>query len=86
MNKALVESVDCPLWVFSTDGTTFRHPDAQAIARILHYGNRSKPTLAFNAPSTFNEWWNNDQWQSTYDYDVDYGTTAGGLTISLQPG
>ena len=86
MNKALVESVDCPLWVFSTDGTTFRHPDAQAIARILHYGNRSKPTLAFNAPSTFNGWWANDQWQNMYDYAVDYGTTTGGLTISLQPG
>jgi hypothetical protein len=85
MTKALVEAVDCPLWVFSSDGTTFRHPDAQAIARILQFGAHSTPTLAFNVPSTFNGWWNNDVWRELFEYQVRYGTIEDGLTVSLTP-
>jgi Metallo-beta-lactamase superfamily len=85
MTKALVEVVDCPLWVFSSDGTTFRHPDAQAIARILQYGVHPKPTLAFNAPSTFNGWWDNDAWRDLFGYQVRYGTADDGLTVSFTP-
>jgi hypothetical protein len=85
MTKALVKAVDCPLWVFSSDGTTFRHPDPQAIARILHYGAHPDPTLAFNAPSTFNGWWNNQVWRDLFGYQVQYGTTEGGLTVTLEP-
>jgi hypothetical protein len=92
MTKALVQSVDCPLWVFSSDGTTFRHPDAQATARILHCGSHPNPTLAFNAPSTFNGWWNNNEWRELSGYQVRYGTIddghrilSSGLAIEQQP-
>ena len=46
MTRALVEAVACPQWVFSSDGTLYRHPDAQAIAKILHFGVHPGPTLA----------------------------------------
>jgi hypothetical protein len=85
MSRALVEAVDCPLWVFSSDGTTFRHPDAQAIARILAHGSRAQPTLAFNVPSTFNGWWENPDWRKMFGYDVRYGTAEEGLTIVFGP-
>lgn len=85
MSKTFVQAVHCPLWVFSSDGTTFRHPDAQAIARILHFGKHKSPTLAFNVPSTFNGWWNNDVWRNLFGYQVRYGTADDGLTVSLTP-
>ena len=51
MSVALVAAVDCDRWLFSSDGTQFRHPDPTAIARIL-IGDSSKPArLAFNAPA-----------------------------------
>ena len=41
VTRELIQSVDCPLWIFSTDGTQFRHPHKQAVARvILHGGER----------------------------------------------
>jgi hypothetical protein len=85
VTQSLVEAVDCPLWVFSSDGTTYRHPDAQAIARILHYGRRANPTLAFNVPSKYSCWWNNDDWRALFGYDVCYGTVDDGITVSFDP-
>jgi len=85
LSRALVESVDCPLWLFSSDGTTFRHPDAMAIARVLRFGRRANPTLAFNVPSTFNGWWDNDDWRRLFGYQVLYGDATDGLTVSFDP-
>jgi Metallo-beta-lactamase superfamily len=85
LSQALVEAVDCPLWVFSSDGTTFRHPDPQAIARILLNTKRAHPTLAFNVPSKFNGWWDNDDWRGLFDYEVQYGDAADGITLSFDP-
>lgn len=80
IDDALVAAVDCPLWVFSSDGTTFRHPDAVAIARILR---RERPVtrLAFNVPSTFNGWWDNPSWRGLFGYSVVYGDAVDGLTL-----
>ncbi len=85
MSKALVEMVDCPLWVFTSDGTQFRHPDAQAIARILNFGLRSNPTLAFNVRSKFSGWWDNEHWRNLFEYEVLYGTEEDGITVILEP-
>jgi hypothetical protein len=85
MTRELAELVDCPVWVFSSDGTTYRHPDAQAIARILQYGRRPKPTLAFTVRSTFSGWWDNDRWRGLYGYQTLYGTAEDGLTFDFEP-
>ena len=50
MTSELVNEVDCPLWIFSTNGEGHGHPHAQAIARIV-LGARptnGKTRLAFN--------------------------------------
>lgn len=81
----LVRAVNCPHWLFSTDGTRHRHPDAVAIARILRSSRPGNPTLCFNVPSTYNEWWNNREWMSRFSYSVDYGTDSEGLTKDWLP-
>lgn len=83
LSRALVEAVDCPVWVFSTDGTTFRHPDPDAIARILRWGHHQGPTLAFNVPSTFNKWWESDEWRAMFGYAVLYGDQDDGFAITF---
>ena len=62
VSRALVQAVESPLWVFSSDGTTFRHPDAIAVSRVVRDAGGS-PHLVFNVPSTFNGWWQRPEWQ-----------------------
>lgn len=83
VTKELVEAIDCPLWVISTDGSTHKHPDAEAIARILHYGQTARPTLAFNVRSTYSGWWEDEGWRALIGYDTTYGTDENGLTIGF---
>lgn len=85
LTRALVEAVSCPSWLFSTDGTTFRHPDAAAIARLLNWGRQPRPRLGFNVPSPYNRWWDNEDWRGLFGYEVAYGDEADGLTISFDP-
>ncbi len=77
----LVGAVRCPYWLFSTDGNRFRHPDPTAIARILTARVTPDPTLGFNAPSTYNRWWDDEDWQGDFGYTCDYGTATDGLTL-----
>lgn len=85
LTRELVEAVSCPNWLFSTDGTTFRHPDAAAIARLLNWGRQPRPMLGFNVPSAFNRWWDNDGWRNLFGYDVTYGDDTNGITMSFKP-
>lgn len=83
MTRSLVQAVDCPLWVFSSDGTLYRHPDAQAIAKILAFSAHPEPTLAFNVRSEYSGWWDNESWRSMFGYRVRYGDVDNGITFSF---
>jgi hypothetical protein len=82
VSRALVQAVDCPLWVFSSDGTTFRHPDAVAVSRVVR-DSGSEPHLVFNVPSTFNQWWERPEWQDLFGYTTTYGVEHDGVTVAL---
>ncbi|OGO54275.1 MAG: hypothetical protein A2V85_17385 [Chloroflexi bacterium RBG_16_72_14] len=83
VSAELVAAVDCSCWILSSDGTQHRHPDPTALARIL-IGSRARPVrFAFNAPSTFNGWWDNPTWRGLFDYETSYGTTEDGITLQL---
>ncbi len=47
LTRALLEAIDCSRFMISTDGSVHRHPDHQALLRILRYA-RHKPELLFN--------------------------------------
>jgi hypothetical protein len=80
VTKELINAVSCPLWLFSTDGTQFRHPHKQAVARvILHGGDR--PMLGFNVPSTYNGWWDRSDWRRKFKYRTMYGDAEDGLWL-----
>lgn len=81
VTRALVEKVECPCWLVSTDGTRFKHPDAVAIARVLAHGRPANPLLAFNARSKFSGWWDNADWQALFDYRTEYGSADDGYEL-----
>ncbi len=83
LNKKLIELVDCPAWIFSTDGSRFRHPDVECVARILKYSTHRPSKLFFNVPSKFNEWWNNVEWKEKFSYITEYGDPEDGITIAF---
>jgi beta-lactamase superfamily II metal-dependent hydrolase len=67
----LVKLVDCPLWLFSTNGDQFKHPDPEAVARVL-WANASRSTIAFNYRTRFNEMWASGV-HSDVPFDCEFG-------------
>ena len=81
VHQTLIEQVTCDRWLVSSDGTRFRHPDAEAIARIIAFSRQETPTISFNVPSTFNQWWDNPIWRQKFGYRVEYGNPVSGLQL-----
>lgn len=50
VTSELIEALDCPLWLISSNGVRFRHPDDAALARVVLKGARGdrRPTIAWN--------------------------------------
>ncbi len=59
VSSELIQLLDCPRYLISTNGDHFYHPDRQAIARILKYGGDRK-TLYFNYHTRWNQVWGDD--------------------------
>lgn len=56
LTQVLLEKIDCDRYLVSTDGTSHRHPDQQALLRILRYSKRD-PQIMFNAFSNTTQPW-----------------------------
>jgi hypothetical protein len=82
VSRELVQALDCPQWVFSSDGTTCRHPDAVAVSRVLRETSPGVH-LVFNVPSTFNGWWDAPPWRDLFGYTTSYGVPGDGITVTL---
>jgi beta-lactamase superfamily II metal-dependent hydrolase len=83
LSRELVELVDCPRWLVSTNGNHFCHPDREAIARVIKY-SAQKPAFFFNYRTRFNDVWDRPDLREKYGYTAHYpaeGKT--GLETSL---
>jgi beta-lactamase superfamily II metal-dependent hydrolase len=56
-SHTLIGMLDCPSYLFSTNGERFNHPDPETIARILMARQGEKTQLWFNYRSAENEVW-----------------------------
>lgn len=68
VSRELLELVDCPRYLISTNGARHGHPDEIAMARILKYGGATKE-LVFNYRDRATEW-DVPEWKATYGYTV----------------
>lgn len=83
LSRELLERVDCPRYLISSNGSYFGHPDPAAMARIILHGG-AEPQLCFNYRSEENEVWDNDRLRRDYGYRTQY--PAGiipGLAVEL---
>ena len=79
----LLAVIDCPRYLVSTDGSTFFHPDREAIARVVVHGG-AEPTLYFNSRNDLNDFWGDDALKTKYGYRTVHPTDAeGGLRVQL---
>lgn len=83
----LINAVSCPLYLVSTDGTTFGHPNEHAIATTIVNGLRDDlfdtVKIAFNYRSDYTAPWDNDALKAKYKYEVMYAEEGKSLVIEL---
>jgi hypothetical protein len=84
LTKELLEVIECPQYMISTDGSKFYHPDREAVARVIFYGGKN-PKLIFNYRSEMNGFWGEPVLRDKYAYQTDYPDNgeAGGKRVSL---
>ena len=87
ISKDLLDLINCPNYLFSTNGQQFKHPDQEAVARVIKYGrtdDSADPKLFFNYKSKFNSVWGENQLPKTHYYEVEYSEDpSGGLIVKL---
>ncbi|MEF8756522.1 MAG: MBL fold metallo-hydrolase [Accumulibacter sp.] len=82
-SSELVRALHCRDWLVSSNGKQFRHPDGEAIARVLRDGG-GDVRLHFNYRSEFNEMWSSTALQRRYRYAATYpASEAGGVRLDL---
>jgi len=81
LSRDLLERVESPRYLFSTNGAQFNHPDQEAVARTICFGGQGAQ-LIFNYRTKFTMLWNETTWKSQYGYQTRY-PAAGKEGINL---
>jgi hypothetical protein len=82
LTKGLLDLIECPQYLVSTDGSKFYHPDRDAIARVILHGGQN-PKLIFNYKSEMNGFWGEPVLRDKYGYRTEYPAGAPGKRVSL---
>ncbi|HEY0859276.1 MAG TPA: hypothetical protein VGE16_19565 [Albitalea sp.] len=83
--RELLEAIDCPRYLVSTNGNLFYHPDREAIARVIVFGG-ANPALFFNYRSRFNELWDEPNLKERHGYSAIYPASGQpGLRVEIPP-
>ncbi|HEX7312614.1 MAG TPA: hypothetical protein VF297_01765 [Pyrinomonadaceae bacterium] len=56
VSNSLLRLLDCPRYLFSTNGKRYKHPDRAGVARVIVNGGE-RPSLYFNYRTEFNDLW-----------------------------
>jgi hypothetical protein len=71
VSAELLGRLACKRYLVSTNGAVFEHPDACAIARLVHFGG-ADPILFFNYSSPFNGGWKSAGLKKKHGYTAEY--------------
>jgi beta-lactamase superfamily II metal-dependent hydrolase len=83
LSAELLELLDCPRYLLSSNGDHFCHPDRQAVARLVKHGG-TRPALHFNYRSRFNDVWERADLQQKYAYTANYpAPETAGIRVPL---
>ena len=81
-HRELIQALTSPLWIFSSNGATTKHPHLESVARVLHDSTGHKK-LVFNYRTRFNEAWDDDTLKRDFDYEVEYGDGQSAVKVVL---
>lgn len=81
-SNELVETLKCRNWVFSTNGNYFKHPDQEAIARIITRSPKNT-NLYFNYETEFTTPWRTSE-NNLYKFNTYYGAD-GYIAVDILP-
>jgi hypothetical protein len=82
VSAELVRKVPAKHYLFSTNGAHFRHPDKEAVARVVKHAPKGAQLL-FNCRTDFNKMWDNASLKTQWGYSVDYGQGDAGISLHL---
>ena len=71
LSRPLLDTLACDRFAISTDGSRHRHPDPEAIARLLLW-KPGRKRLYFNYRQEEAVMWNDDRLKQAHDYDCAY--------------
>jgi len=80
----LAKQLESPRWIFSSNGATTKHPNPEAVARVLH-GSPGKKELLFNYRTKYNEMWDDATLMEDHDYTAVYGDGVKPMVVDLLP-
>lgn len=78
----LMKRVECRHYLVSTNGAQFKHPDREAVARVIKHGGTA-PALHFNYRTSFNGVWDDLTLKQDFGYETIYADGPGGLIVPL---
>lgn len=85
LDEPFLDRVDCDIWLVSTNGQLFSHPDAAALHAIVR--RRRGATLVFNYRSEFTAPWDDPQLRAAHGHTAFYPEDAdGGVVMDLFSG
>lgn len=67
VSRPFLEALDCPTYLFSTNGARHKHPDCAAVARVIKWGGPSRQ-LVFNYRTKHNAMWDNPRLREAHGY------------------
>lgn len=83
LHLPLLDKLDCRHYLVSSSGSLFKHPDGEAIARVIQAGG-PKPVLHFNYETKFNARWKDPAVQARWGYAAVYPAEgAQGVVLAL---
>jgi beta-lactamase superfamily II metal-dependent hydrolase len=83
VSASMVASFPSIHYLISTSGAQFKHPDEEAVARVLVSPSSYKKQLHFNYDTEFNAEWKNRSHKMKWSYEAIYGNDLEGLTVEL---
>jgi beta-lactamase superfamily II metal-dependent hydrolase len=78
-SRRLLELVECPSFLISTNGSHHGHPDPQAIAQIVKFSPAAQKTIYFNYASPWTTPWGDEALQRDHHYTACYPQGQSGL-------
>jgi beta-lactamase superfamily II metal-dependent hydrolase len=75
INQQLLQKIECNRYLISTDGTLYKHPDREAIAKIIKYSTPN-PELIFNYNNEYTQIWDDARQKQKYSYTTTYPSVS----------